>query len=93
MHHFDLHREMLLNFTIDEDSFGIHILWQEHIICGGEGGRGPSYVVRLMNLALCGCMVYGFGGMWHIKVVHFGYSTYICLAHMQSGGGCPLAPT
>ena len=54
MHHFDLHRERLINFTIDEDSFGLHILQQEHIVRGEEGGRGPSYVVRFMNLALCG---------------------------------------
>ena len=60
MHYFDLHRERLINFTIDEDSFGLHILRQEHIVCGEEGGRGPSYVVRFMNLALCGCMVYSF---------------------------------
>ena len=54
MHHFDLHRERLINFTIDEDSFGLYILRQEHIVCGEEGGRGPSYVVHFMNLALCG---------------------------------------
>ena len=60
MHHFDLHRERLINFTIDEDSFGLYVLRQEHIVCGEEGGRGPSYVVCFMNLALCGCMVYGF---------------------------------
>ena len=34
----------------------VHILRSEHIVCGEEGGRGPSYVVRFMNLALCGCM-------------------------------------
>ena len=60
VHHFDLHRERLINFTIDEDSFGLYILQQEHIVCGEEGGRGPSYVVRFMNLTLCGCMVYDF---------------------------------
>ena len=37
MHRFDLHRERLINFTIDEDSFGLYILWQEHIVCGEEG--------------------------------------------------------
>ena len=54
MHHFDLHQETLINFTIDEDSFGLCILRKEHIVCVEEGGRGPSYVVRFMNLALCG---------------------------------------
>ena len=53
MHHFDLHRERLINFTIDEDSFGLHILRQEHIVCGEEGVRGPSYVVRLIWTSLC----------------------------------------
>ena len=77
MHHFDLHRERLINFTIDEDSFGLYILREELTVCAEERGRGPSYVIRFMNLALCGCMVYGFGGMWQIKVVHFGYSTYV----------------
>lgn len=48
MHHFDLHREKLISFTIDEDSFGLHILQHEHIVCGEEGGRGPSFVVRLI---------------------------------------------
>ena len=37
MHHFDLHRERLINFTMDEDSFGLYILRQEHIVCGEEG--------------------------------------------------------
>ena len=89
MHHFDLHRERLINFTINEDSFGLYILRQEHIVCVEEGGRGPSYVVRFMNFALCGCMVYGFWGMWHIKVVYFRYSTYVwpilTLPHNERG--------
>ena len=45
MHHFDLHQERLINFTIDEDSF-----WVVRIMVGAysmrrRGGRGPSYVV------------------------------------------------
>ena len=41
-----------------------------------RGGRGPAYVVRFMNLALHGDFTV-FRGMCHIKVVHFGYSTYV----------------
>ena len=51
VHHFDLHQERLINFTIDEDSFGLYIYYGRsiYIVCGEEGGRGPSYVVRFMK--------------------------------------------
>ena len=31
----------------------VHMLRQEHIVCGEEGGRGPSYVVRSIWTSLC----------------------------------------
>ena len=31
MHHFDLHRERLINFTNDEDSFGLYIYYVRSI--------------------------------------------------------------
>ena len=56
-----------------------------------RGGRGPAYVVCFMNLALCG----------DFTVFEECATSKLCLLgiqhmfgpHMQSDGGCPLAPT
>jgi hypothetical protein len=42
-----------------------------------RGGRGPSYICSTLHEPRSVWGLYGFRGMCHIKVVHFGYSTYV----------------
>ena len=44
MHHFDLHRERLINFTIDDDSFGLYIFYGRSIYYAVKRGEGDYHM-------------------------------------------------